>query len=627
MIDSRTFIPISCLLVTGAFALAQTPVAAPAPPAPPAVASPEARPAPAPMAPYAATPAARPAPAPRAPTAFLDPDDQDRIREMVEEARDQAARAVRLAPPAVDQDRIREMVEEARDQAARAVRLAPPVVDQDTLDRARQMALDAQDRILAAQDQILAAQDQVRAAQPLYQLDHSAPMPPEPPTPLYQLTHPAPVQLEPAQPPYGAGGGVGRGIGSGVGGGVGYGVSGGMDFAYNFNFNTPMAFQQNMGMSQRQKMNDDRWYDNGLRALDSHRWDEALEDFNQVASHAGTRADGGWYWKAYTLNRLGRRNEALAAIAELRKSYATSRWLDEAKALEIEVNQAAGRPVSPEAESDEDLKLMALNGIMQSDPDRAIPLVENILKGSGSHKLKSQALFVLAQNGSPRAQQIVEQIAKGGGNPDLQMKAIEYLSQRRRQSNNNQNQLLMDIYNSTTDLRVKGAIIDAFRNTRDTERLGQIAKAEKNSDLRERTYGQLGDVPGQPELWQLYQTETTPEGKIAILRNMHRNGNADKLVEVIKTEKDTGVRRAAISALANQENSAADRLVAIYGSEQDPQLRQAVVEALSNQRSAKYLIELARAEKDPKLKFKIVERLSNMHSKEASDYLLEILSK
>ena len=242
---------------------------------------------------------------------------------------------------------------------------------------------------------------------------------------------------------------------------------------------------------------------------------------------------------------------------------------------------------------------MALNGLMQSDPDRAIPLVENILKGPGSHRLKSQALFVLAQNGSPKAQQIVEQIAKGGGNPDLQVKAIEFLGQRRRQSNNNQNQLLMDIYNSSSDTRVKGAILDAFRNSRDIDRLGQIAKVEKNQDLRERTYNQLGEVAGQPELWQIYQAETSPEAKIAILRYMHRNGNADKLVEVVKHETDPKVRRAAIDALASQDSGAPDRLVSIYSSEQDLQLRQGIVDALSNQRNAKYLVDLARAEKDP----------------------------
>ena len=58
----------------------------------------------------------------------------------------------------------------------------------------------------------------------------------------------------------------------------------------------------------------------------------------------------------------------MAAIAELRKSYAGSRWLDDAKALELELKQASGQSVSPEAESDEELKLMAINGLMQSRP-------------------------------------------------------------------------------------------------------------------------------------------------------------------------------------------------------------------------------------------------------------------
>jgi hypothetical protein len=68
-------------------------------------------------------------------------------------------------------------------------------------------------------------------------------------------------------------------------------------------------------------------------------------------------------------------------------------------------------------------------------------------------------------------------------------------------------------------------------------------------------------------------------------------------------------------------------LVSVYNSEQDPQNKQMIVDRLSNSRSAKYLVDLARNEKDPKLKVRIVDRLSNMHSKEASDYLMELLSK
>ena len=72
----------------------------------------------------------------------------------------------------------------------------------------------------------------------------------------------------------------------------------------------------------------------------------------------------------------------------MRKAYANSRWQDDAKALEIEVRQASGEKVNPNAEPDEDLKLMALNGLMNSDPERAIPMIEKVLQGSQSPKLK-----------------------------------------------------------------------------------------------------------------------------------------------------------------------------------------------------------------------------------------------
>src|SRR6185436_8707684 len=185
--------------------------------------------------------------------------------------------------------------------------------------------------------------------------------------------------------------------------------------------------------------NDDRDYERGQRALDGRNWDEALEKFTQAASGGGSRADGALYWKAYALAKLGRRDDAMAAIAELRKSYATSRWLDDAKALELELKQASGQKMTPEAESDEDLKLMAINGLMQSDPERAQPLLENLLKTSSSLKLKERALFVLAQSNSPRGKQVLEQVARGGaGNPDLQLKAISYISAESRKTDNKQ---------------------------------------------------------------------------------------------------------------------------------------------------------------------------------------------
>ena len=47
--------------------------------------------------------------------------------------------------------------------------------------------------------------------------------------------------------------------------------------------------------------------------------------------------------------------------------------------------------------------------------------------------------------------------------------------------------------------------------------------------------------------------------------------------------------------------------------------------ALFLQNNAKLLVDLARAEKDPQMKKEIVSKLSIMHSKDATDYLMELL--
>ena len=328
---------------------------------------------------------------------------------------------------------------------------------------------------------------------------------------------------------------------------------------------TPPDMQDMVNRAQRmaRRMNDDRLYDSGQRALDNHRYAEALEDFSQVASRAGARADGAWYWKAYSLIRLGRRDEAMAAIAELRKTYPNSRWLDDAKALEVE----AGKPVNPESESDEELKLIALNGLMQSDPDRALPLLENLLKGNQPPRVKKRAIYVLAESSSPKAQQALEQVARGGqANPDLQLAAIRYLGERRNQPAHSQ--LLADIYTHTTDVNIKRAILDAFDSGRDKDRLLQIAKTERDPKLRQYAIQNLGGTRAA----------------------------------------DTG-----------------DALAALYASEQDQETKMAIIDALSSQRNAKALVQTARAEKDPKMKQRIVERLAGMKSPEATDYLMEIL--
>jgi tetratricopeptide (TPR) repeat protein len=424
----------------------------------------------------------------------------------------------------------------------------------------------------------------------------------------------------------------------------------------------------------------DRSYERGQRSIERSRWDEALESFSEVVSRGGSRADGALYWKAYALNKLGRREEALAAIAELRKSYPSSRWLDDAKAFEVEVRQASGKPVSPESADDEELKLMALNGLMTSDPDRAVPLLEKLLHSSQSIKVKERALFVLTQSGSSHARQLVVDMAKGNSNPDLQMKAVNYLgimgarkelgevygsandmavkravlnglmiagakeqlfaaakgeknSELQRFAINQlgvlgARQELGEIYKVAIDVAVKRAVLSSFMVAGAKDQLLTAAKGESNAELRHFAINQLGVLGAQSELWQLYQAEPSVEMKRQFVNAFFVGGASDRLLEIARTAKEPELRRDAINRLGTMgaEHTGA-ALVSMYANESDPSIRKAVINALFIQGNSHALVELARKETNVELKKEIVQRLSNMGSKEGTDYLMELLNK
>jgi TolA-binding protein len=309
-------------------------------------------------------------------------------------------------------------------------------------------------------------------------------------------------------------------------------------------------------------------YESGKSALDNYSYEKAVERFDKVisAKNPSSRADGAYYWKAYALNKLGKRDEALAALAELAKQFPQSGWLNDAKALQAEVQQAKGQPVSPENQADEDLKLYAINALINSDADRAVPLLEGLLSNPKmSPRLKERALFVLAQSRSDKAHEIVGRYAKGGSNPDLQLTAVRYLGSYRSKESR---QLLSEVYASVNDVNVKRAVLRSFENSRDIEHLTAIAKSEQNVDLRREAIRQLGNI---------------------------------------------------------RDDQTTASLVAIYGSQSDKEIKTEILNSLGNQGAAKQIIECARQESDPELKKIAVRRLSEMRSKEATDFLMEIL--
>ena len=376
---------------------------------------------------------------------------------------------------------------------------------------------------------------------------------------------------------------------------------------------------------ERSRERELRDYERAQRSVERDEWSDAVAQFQALAAAAGARADAALYWKAYALDKLGQRAEALTAVADLVKAFPKSRWLGDARALEVQVRQRSGQAVPLDASGDEELKLLALNALQHSSPDQAIPMLRQLLQGTQSLKLKERALFVLAQSRAPEARKILEEVARQG-NPDLQRRAIDYMGMHGSTENR---VVLAEVYRTSPDVDVKRRVLRAYMVSGDRARVLEAATAERNDELRGEAVRQLGVMNAHDELWQLYQKESSVAVKRQILQAMFVGGNATRLIELARTEPNPELRRTAVRNLGLMRTAATGQaLVEIYTSQKEAEVRRAAVQGLFVQNNAEALVMLARRETDPAMKKELVQRLSLMSkSKVAMDYLMEVLGK
>jgi HEAT repeat protein len=417
-------------------------------------------------------------------------------------------------------------------------------------------------------------------------------------------------------------------------------------------------------------------YNNGRSLETQRKYDEAIVRFDRVIAAKGDHVDGALYHKAWCQAKLGKADEAVATLAILKKDHGQSPYLKDARALEADV-----RKLGPNQVDDDDLKLLALQGIQNQNPDAAIPAIENVLnKPTNSQAVRERALYVLATNDQPKAHQILLSYAKGGGNPDLQLAAISYLANRGQKTSSAE---LIDIYSSSPNTDVRLAVIRAFRSAGAKGPLMAIASgngfgpgttyvtaggrgggtsssntvttrggggagagrgagtgAGANAGTSEMTAAQvavlaersvairgLTDLASPTELWPLYQKEENKDLRMEWVSTFAAMGAVDQLLQIVNTEKDSAVRLRAVRNLGNtRSDKAGPALVSMYAGG-DKETKSAVITALGSQNNAESLIAVYDKETDLELKRQIVSQVANMagRSPAAMDFLMKII--
>lgn len=252
--------------------------------------------------------------------------------------------------------------------------------------------------------------------------------------------------------------------------------------------------------------NDTGPYADGIRALNQQRWPEAVTAFSRVAAAHGKNADAALYWKAYSLNKLNQPTLVTATCSQLHATYSTSSWNRDCSALSLQLQLSPNDLPSsaeiqklvaetknirlsmpdlhidtPHPDPDADLKILALNSLMNRDPAQALPILRHLLTSNQSNDVKQHALFILAQNNAPEAQQLLHDIVLGHTDPALQREAIQMMGVTKGKR---ANKTLEQLYRSTSDPQIKEAVLNAFFISGDALRMVELARQEKDLDRK-----------------------------------------------------------------------------------------------------------------------------------------------
>lgn len=369
-------------------------------------------------------------------------------------------------------------------------------------------------------------------------------------------------------------------------------------------------------------------YDEGQKALREQNWTEAADQFKKAIKADKDKADASMYWRAHALYKAGRKSEAERQIRSLERKYPDSRWLKEAQVLQIEHDGSAPVIAGTTDKSlvDEELRMFALAQLMDRDPERALPLVLDTLKSSGSESVRSDTLFMLGMSDDPRAQQAIAQIARDSNNPDLQVDAIHMLGISDSQASA---ELLAGLYTDSASVEVKRAVIEAYiigdESEAMTDTLVDMLKTEKNPELQTEIIHALGVMDATEVMASLYTSLEGTELRKAVLESMMIADDTSGLIEVLESEKDAELRAVAMEMLAvNGDRASAEYLVGLYpgGTQKE---KTAIIQSMMIMDNAKGLIDLMKTETDPELKREILQNLVAIDSEESDEYLFKML--
>ena len=251
---------------------------------------------------------------------------------------------------------------------------------------------------------------------------------------------------------------------------------------------------------------------------------------------------------------------------------------------------APGQQAASGMTEQEEIKAIALQSLMQSNPERALPYIADILKNDSkaSKGLKDSAVRLLGQYRGPNATNLLLDLARNQSDSRLRRSAIYSLG---NVEDDKAFDLLLNLATTSDDQEVAKAALRALanhRNQKAKDSIGSLALSAKSPLIRRDAIYYLGerkDDASIDRLISIYDNDPDPEIKKHAIYAMSRSSNPkarQKVMDVARSSSNEEARVQALQWLDDRaDESFIDELVKMYQSDKSAKVRKQIVYSLS----------------------------------------------
>jgi len=412
----------------------------------------------------------------------------------------------------------------------------------------------------------------------------------------------------------------------------------------------------------------DSLYRSGREALNRSQYRRAAELFAELGRRY-PRSDyvaESLYWEAFARYRVGGAEDLRAALARLddqKRRFPRTATAGDAEALATRIRGELARqgdataaqdivreatdaghgrsrvPTGdPDCDDDGDVKLAALNAVLQMDADRAMPLLTRVLarRDPGSVCLRRKAVWLVAQKRTDSAETVLLNALRNDPDAQVREQAVFWMSQV---PGPRAAAVLDSIVRYSKDEQLQDRAVFALSQQSDPKAADALRALAERRDapvsVREKAIFWLGQSKGGgPDylrnLFPRLDNDELREKAIFAIAQSRRPEDQRWLIDMARDSRaKIGLRKQAIFWSSQSGASLAD-LDALYRGLAERELKEQVIFALAQSKepaAVDRLIAIAKSDPDTELRKRALFWLGQSRDPRAADVLEQLLKE